>query len=376
MRAERRPEAASAWWQRTASARSDTQHSALSTQHLPGLRRGRGALLGLLALALVAAILAGTAWGSARIPVGVIARMIALRLHLPGAGAATWPAAWETIVFTIRLPRVILAALVGASLGVSGATYQGLFRNPLAEPYLIGVASGAALGATVSLVVPLPLVLYRYGVTQWCAFAGALLAVGAVYGLARVGGATPLATLLLAGVAISALASALTSFLMYWHGDKLLAIYGWIMGGFTTSSWRQVLQTAPYLLVGAAILLPAGRLLDALQLGEEGAATLGIDVERLQIVLVVVATLITAAAVSVSGLIAFVGLIVPHIVRLIWGPNHRTLLPASLLAGAIFLILADGVARSVLSPAEVPVGVLTALCGAPFFLFLLRRGAV
>jgi iron complex transport system permease protein len=200
--------------------------------------------------------------------------------------------------------------------------------------------------------------------------------VGAVYGLARVGGATPLATLLLAGVAISALASALTSFLMYWHGDKLLAIYGWIMGGFTTGSWRQVLQTAPYLLVGAAILLPAARLLDALQLGEEGAAALGIDVERLKIILVIVATLVTAAAVSVSGLIAFVGLIVPHIVRLIWGPSHRTLLPASLLAGAIFLILADGVARSVLSPAEVPVGVLTALCGAPFFLFLLRRGTV
>src|SRR5689334_2620359 len=186
MRAERRPEAASAWWQRTASAHCSTQHSALSTQHLPGLRRGRRALFVALTVALVAAVLAGTAWGSVRIPVGVIARMIALRLHLPGAGMATWPASWETIVFTIRLPRVILAALVGASLSVAGATYQGLFRNPLAEPYLIGVASGAALGATLSLVVSLPLVLYRYGVTQWCAFAGALIAVVAVYGLARV----------------------------------------------------------------------------------------------------------------------------------------------------------------------------------------------
>src|SRR5215218_7438610 len=164
MRAERRADTADAWWQRTTSATSVTQHSALSTQHFPGLRRGRRALLGALALALVVAILAGTAWGSVRIPVAVIARMIALRLHLPGAGIATWPASWETIVFTIRLPRVILAAFVGASLSVAGATYQGLFRNPLAEPYLIGVASGAALGATLSLVVSLPLVFYRYGV--------------------------------------------------------------------------------------------------------------------------------------------------------------------------------------------------------------------
>src|SRR5262249_9583055 len=158
-------------------------------------------------------------------------------------------ASWETIVFTIRLPRVLLAAVVGAALAVSGATYQGLFRNPLADPYLIGVASGAALGATLSVGVALPAGTCRFRGAQWCAFAGALLAVALVYALARVGGTTPLATLLLAGVAVSALASALTSFLMYWHGDKLLAIYGWIMGGFSAGSWRQVVQTAPYLLV-------------------------------------------------------------------------------------------------------------------------------
>jgi iron complex transport system permease protein len=308
-----------------------------------------------------------------RIPLATIARMVALRLHLPGAGVADWPASWESIVFTIRLPRVILAGVVGASLAVSGATYQGLFRNPLADPFLLGVAAGAALGATTSIVLQLPARFYALGATQWSAFAGAMLAVVLVSALARFGDTTPLTALLLAGVAISALASALTSFLMYWYGDKLMVIYGWMMGGLTASSWGQVGQIAPYLAIGSLILLPSARLLNALQLGEEGALALGIDVERLKLVLVVVATMVTAAAVSVSGLIGFVGLIVPHIARLLWGGDHRRLLPCSLLLGAIFLIVADGLARTLLAPGEVPVGVLTALCGAPFFLFLLRR---
>jgi iron complex transport system permease protein len=372
MRAERQP-ATSPWWRRAAPDDNPTRHSALGTRHLPGVRRGRPLLLGALALATLVAILVAATWGSVRMPVGMIARMVAYRLGLPGAGAADWPHSWETIVFTIRLPRVVLAGIVGASLALAGATFQGLFRNPLADPYLIGVASGAALGATLSVVLGLPATFYRYGATQWCAFAGSLAAVALVYALARVGGTTPLTTLLLAGVAVSAFASAITSFLMYWHGDKLLVIYGWLLGGFTTGSWAQVLQVGPYLLLGAAVLLPAARLLDALQLGEEAALSLGVDVERLKVVLVVVATLVTAAAVSVSGLIAFVGLIVPHIARLLWGPGSRTLLPASLFAGAIFLILADGLARTALPSGEIPVGVLTALCGAPFFLFLLRR---
>lgn len=327
----------------------------------------------MLALVLVAVVLVAVAWGSVRIPLDAILRMTALRLHLPGVGAATWPASWESIIFTIRLPRVILAGLVGAALALSGATYQGLFRNPLADPYLIGVASGAALGATMATVARLPLRFYTLGATQWCAFAGALLAVALVYGLARSGQTLPVASLLLAGVAVSALASALTSFLMYWYGDKLLTIYGWLMGGLTAGSWAQVWQLAPYLALGGLVLLPASRLLNALQLGEEGAQALGIDVERLKVALVVVATLVTAAAVSVSGLIGFVGLVVPHIARLLWGPDHRRLLPCSLLLGAIFLIVADGLARTVLAPNEIPAGVLTALCGAPFFLYLLRR---
>ncbi len=375
MRAER--EASNTTVDRAAwSEAVPAQHSALSTQHssLPGLRRrARWPLCAALALALLATALVALGWGAVRIPAGTIVRMIAARLTGGEVGARDWPAAWETIIFSIRLPRVVLAGLVGASLALAGATYQGLFRNPLADPYLIGVASGAALGATLSIVFGLPPALYALGATQWCAFAGAAVAVAAVYALARVGGTTPLTTLLLAGVALGALASAMTSFLMYWHGDKLLAIYGWLLGGFASGSWRQARLVAPYLALGALVIVPAGRLLNALQLGEEGAGALGIDVERLKLVLVAVATLVTAAAVSVSGLIGFVGLIVPHIVRLIWGPDYRLLLPLSTLGGAVFLIAADLLARTVLAPGEVPVGVLTAFCGAPFFLFLLRR---
>ena len=354
------------WWEDIA-----TRASLIRAVH--GFQLQSSALFIGLVLVLVGAVLGAVAWGSVRIPLDVIVRMVALRLHLPGAGEATWPASWETIIFTIRLPRVILAGIVGGALAMSGATYQGLFRNPLADPYLIGVASGAALGATIATVVRLPARFYTFGVTQWCAFAGALLAVLLVYGLARAGEGLPVTSLLLAGVAVSALASALTSFLMYWYGDKLLVIYGWLLGGLTAGSWVQVWQVAPYLALGALVLLPAARLLNALQLGEEGALALGIDVERLKVVLVVVATLVTAAAVSVSGLIGFVGLIVPHIVRLLWGPDHRRLLPCSLLLGAAFLIVTDGLARTVLAPNEIPAGVLTALCGAPFFLYLLRR---
>ncbi|HEU5330247.1 MAG TPA: iron ABC transporter permease [Thermomicrobiales bacterium] len=376
MRTEPRPDAAPdvGRWRELAALARPTAVVGEESAPLPGLRRVRWPAVVVLALLLVVTVLLAAAWGSVRIPLPTIARMVAARLHVPGVTHGAWPASYETIIFTIRLPRVILAGLVGAALAVSGATYQGLFRNPLADPYLIGVASGAALGATIAAVLPLPLALYHFGATQWCAFTGALIAVGAVYGLARVGGTTPLTTLLLAGVAVSALASAMTSFLMYWHGEKLLAIYGWILGGFTTGSWRQTALVVPYLALGSLVLLPAARLLNALQLGEEGARALGIDVEKLKLILVITATLMTAAAVSVSGLIAFVGLIVPHIVRLIWGPDHRTLLPLSLVAGAIFLIVADGLARSILAPGEIPVGVLTALCGAPFFLYLLRRG--
>lgn len=284
-----------------------------------------------------------------------------------------WPMAHEAVVLQIRLPRLVLASLVGGSLAVAGATYQGLFRNPLADPFLIGVASGAGLGAVIALALPLSPVWYGLGVVQWMAFGGALLVVSTVYALARVGQTMPLTTLLLAGVALAALANAAMSFLIYMNQDRLHTVYSWLLGGLSLSAWPQVLAVLPYALLGFGAMYVNARLLNVLQLDEEQAMQLGVDVERLKLVLVAAATLSTAAAVSVSGLIGFVGLIVPHAVRLLWGPDYRVLLPMSALGGAIFLLWTDTLARLAIAPTELPVGVVTAFCGAPFFLYLLRQ---
>lgn len=333
---------------------------------------------GVLALALVAlggvALLASTQ-GSVGIPLETLLRMLAARLSaLAGVTqTASWPSSYEAVFFQIRLPRVALAGLVGACLAAAGAAYQGLFRNPLADPYLIGVASGASLGAVLALILPLAPVFYAMGVVQLMAFAGALVTVAAVYGLARVGGTVPVSTLLLAGVALGAFASAVTSFFMYIHGDKLVSIYSWLLGGFSLGDWRKFLGILPYSVVGLAFMGLHGRVLNVLQLDEEQASQLGLPVERLKIGLIASATLVTAVAVSVSGLIGFVGLIIPHAVRLIWGPDYRFLLPMSILVGAGFLILADTLARTALGSTEIPVGAVTAFVGAPFFLYLLRQ---
>ena len=335
-------------------------------------RPGRRAILiGGLAVALGAALVA-LAVGSVAIPVDRIAKMLLARLPFV-AVVPDWPASYEAVLWEIRLPRVVLAGLVGASLATAGATYQGLFRNPLADPYLIGVAAGAALGAVLAIVAPAPPLLYSLGLVQAAAFGSAIATVALVYALARVGRTAPVTTLLLSGVALGAFAAAITSFLMYVHGDKLLSIYSWLMGGFALSNWQHVLLTLPYTAIGLAVIWLYARPLNVLQLDEEQAAQLGLNVERLKLILVGAATLVTAAAVAVSGLIGFVGLIVPHAVRLIWGPDYRFLLPMSAIGGAVFLTLADTLARALLAPSELPVGVVTAFCGAPFFLYLLRQ---
>lgn len=328
--------------------------------------------LALTAALLVAVSLAASELGKAGIPFSVQAQVIARRLGL-WAGPASWPASSETILFEIRWPRVVLAGLVGTALAVAGAGYQGLFRNPLADPYLLGVASGAGLGAVVAFILPFPPELYGVGIVQLAAFLGALATVAAVYALARVGRATPMTTLLLAGVAVGALASSVTTYLMYVRGDKLLAIYSWLLGGFNVATWRQALLIAPAVVASAVAIALCGRMLSVLQLGEEQAATLGVDVERLKLIVILASTLSTAAAVSAAGLIGFVGLIVPHTVRLLAGPDYRRLVPLAALGGAVVLIAADAAARSLLGPTEIPVGVVTAAGGAPFFLVLLRR---
>lgn len=323
------------------------------------------------ALLLLAVAVAAAVSGKASLPVGEIVRIVAHRLG--AGGAVTWPASHEAILLEIRLPRIVLAGLAGGALAMAGTTYQGLFRNPLADPYLLGVASGAGFGAVLAFVLPLPSGVSRLGVVQFFAFVGALAAVAAVYALARSGGGAPVTLLVLAGVALGALANAATTLLMSLRGDQLLVIYGWLLGGFNTASWEEVRVVAPLVAVAGAAMLLGGRILNLLQFGEEQAATLGVDVERARLALVTFASLATAAAVAAGGLIGFVGLVVPHVTRLLFGPDHRRLLPLSMLLGAAFLIGADTLARSLPGSGEVPVGVVTAAVGAPFFLYLLRR---
>jgi iron complex transport system permease protein len=322
-------------------------------------------------LVLVSVLLGATAIGETAIAPLDAVRIVGARLGLLETG--TSPRAYEAILLDIRLPRIVLAGVVGGALAVAGAAFQGVFRNPLAEPTLVGPAAGAALGAVLAFVLPLPASWLGVGLVQLLAFGGGLAAAAVVWPLARVGAVTPVTGLLLAGVAVSTLASAVTTVLMYLHGDQLLAIYGWLLGGFNVASWNQVRLVAPLVALAGVSLLLAARPLDLLQLGEEEAATLGLDVERAKLGLMIAATLATAAAVSAAGPIAFVGLIVPHAVRIVAGPGHRRLVPLSGLLGAAFLVAADALARSLPGPSEVPVGVVTAAVGAPFFLLLLRR---
>lgn len=289
--------------------------------------------------------------------------------HLDGG----WPDAWNTIIWQIRFPRIVLAGLVGAALAISGATYQGLFRNPLADPYLIGVAAGAGLGATIVLVTSVPLFFFGVSILPPAAFAGALLAVALAYLVAKHSRGLPLTTLILAGVAIASLAGAATGFLMIRASPDVRPLLAWLMGGFVGVHWEEVRIVMPYLIPGVLGMLAYGRVLNVMQLGEEEAQHLGVNVERTKLVLIALASLTVAAAVSVSGPIGFVGLVAPHAIRLVWGHDHRFLLPMSIFVGAGFLILADLVARTVASPTELPVGLVTAFCGAPFFLYLLLR---
>ncbi len=328
-------------------------------------------ILGLFVLLVGVAALATTV-GSVQIPFLTTSSILLSKLPLIDI-TSTWTGALETIILEIRLPRIILAGLVGAALATAGATYQGLFRNPLADPYLIGVSQGAALGAVVGFLLPSTWHGMGFGTIPLLAFVGALLSVAVVYSLARVGGTLPTTTLILAGVALGAFLAAIVSYLIITSGEEVHGILFWLMGSFSLSRWSEIKFVLPYVVIGVAIILLYARSLNVMQLGEEQAQQLGVNVEKLKLILLIVATLITAAAVSFVGIIGFVGIIIPHAVRLIWGADHRFLLPLSVLTGAIFLILADLIARIALAPTEIPIGVITAICGAPFFLYLLRR---
>ena len=272
----------------------------------------------------------------------------------------------RVILLSLRLPRVLQAAVVGAGLSVVGAFFQGLFRNPMADPYVLGMSSGAAFGATIAIIAGLGML----GVS-FVAFFSALATVYVVYMIAKSGPKVAMTAMLLAGITISACMYSVISLLMLFNHDELSRIVFWTMGSFSLISWKDLLVSSPFILGGAGIMYVFARDLNAIITGEEIAEHLGINTERVKKVVLLAGSLITAASVSITGIIGFVGLIVPHICRLLVGPDNRILVPFSALFGAIFLVIADTLARTLLAPAEIPAGIITAICGGPFFLYLL-----
>jgi iron complex transport system permease protein len=318
---------------------------------------------------LLGALLLGMAIG----PIGIGAGSIAASAlsHFPLLGVRS-PLGGidEAILWQVRAPRVVLAALVGGMLAIAGSAYQGVFRNPLADPYLLGVAAGAGLGATLAIAY---LGTGSGELLPAAAFAGAVVGVTGAYVLGRsAGGARSSGALILAGVAIAAFMTAAQTFVQQQHAETLREVYSWLLGGFGGADWHEVALVAPYVAISSAVIVAHRRVLDVLSLGDEEAAALGVNVRRVRLVIVVVATAGTAAAVAVSGLIGFVGIIVPHTIRLLVSSSYRAIVPLSLLTGAGFLVLTDVIARTALSPAEVPIGVVTAFFGAPFFAIVLR----
>ena len=277
-----------------------------------------------------------------------------------------------TIVWDLRLPRVLLAALIGAGLAVAGAALQGLFRNPLADPFAVGASGGAALGATIAITAGLQLSGAGFDPVPLAAFVGSLVAVGLVYGVAEIGGTASPIALLLAGAALSTILFAAVSLLMIVSDRGLHVTFSWLLGGLSGRGWPQLRASGPYLLVSLACLWLLARPLDALASGEEMAQSLGLSLPHARGAVIATASLCTAAAVAAGGIIGFVGLIAPHAARLLVGPGHARIIPASALLGALLMLLADDVARTILSPVEIPVGIVTALLGGPFFLFLLK----
>jgi iron complex transport system permease protein len=332
--------------------------------------RRRGVIVG-LAVVLAASVVLAVGFGTVWIPPATVVRLIGWKLGLTGYPAGV-PESASVILFELRLPRVALATVVGSGLAVAGAVFQSLFRNPMADPAIIGVSSGAALGAIVAILAGGGAYLGGLLVPA-SAFVSALAVAALVYRLARFGPAVQVATLLLAGIAVAAFVSAVITLIMAFSGEQVRTIYFWLLGGLSGRGWGAVLAAGPAVLVGITVTVLATGSLNLMALGDERAAQLGLEIERFKRVSLAVGALLAAAAVSVAGVIGFVGLMTPHILRLVLGADHRRLLPAVVLGGAILLVLADLVARTAIQPEEIPVGAVTAILGGPFFLYLLRR---
>jgi iron complex transport system permease protein len=344
------------------------EHAPVHHGSLEALRR-RPVVLGLLGLAVLAsAIVAGIGMGT----VGIApSQTVAILAHQLGWGVdQTWPQSSETIVVTLRLPRVLTALVVGLGLSVAGVTFQGLLRNPLADPYVLGTASGAALGAAIGVLIPIHIAWLGLGLANILAFVGALAAIAVVYRVAGGGGRSTMTSILLTGYAVGSMLAAGLALAMYLSGSQLRQIFFYLLGSLSGSDWQSLLIGLPVIAIGTALILARARSLNGFLLGDDTALHLGVDVRRERAILLGLASLITAAAVALAGLIGFVGLVVPHVVRLIVGPNARVVLPLSAIFGGAFLILADLGARLA---GELPVGIITAVIGAPIFILLLRR---
>lgn len=338
-------------------------------------RKGLKLILLLMIVILLLACLGASTVGTANISMGQGLRIVLSKI--PGLSGLTDNTLLgqnqAKIVWQVRMPRIILAAMIGALLASVGACFQGLFRNPLSDPYILGISNGAGVGATVAIVLGLGGYAYGIGLISLLSFVSALITAVMVYTIANVGGRLPTVNLILSGVAVGFFASSLVTILMVLHRENTERIIMWLMGSLNAASWKQVAILGPVTILGCLTLALFARDLNALSTGEETAKSLGVRVETVKKVLLGICSLLVAVCVSVSGIIGFVGLVVPHVVRLLVGPDQRALIPFSAVLGAIFLVICDTIARSIIPPAELPVGAVTSLCGAPFFCYLLIK---
>lgn len=335
-------------------------------------KRKTGTLLVLGGLLIVVA-LAGIAIGSVAIPPGQVLKILLSPFSRLGEGI---PGTLITIVLRLRLPRVCAALLVGSALGLAGGAMQGLFKNPLADPFIIGVSSGASVGAAAAMLLGLAWTKAGAFAIPLAAFVGGIGSLLLVYSLSASGGRRSTLSLLLAGTAVSTFLGAVVALLTFFSGEQLQQVVFWMMGGFSGRTWQHVFSMVPWLLLGGGVIFWHARDLDALAVGEEQAHYMGVEVEKVKDRILWASALLAAAAVSVSGLIGFVGLVAPHAMRIIGGPGHRWLLPATALTGAVLMVASDLIARVVLAPVELPVGLVTAMVGGPFFLYLLKKWRV
>ncbi|MGM0397116.1 MAG: FecCD family ABC transporter permease [Bacillota bacterium] len=330
-------------------------------------------MLVLVILLIVTIGITATIGSASIVPLDVY-RVVASKL--PGlrnvAGVDGITAAQHSIIWDVRLPRVILGVLVGAGLSISGASFQGLLKNPMADPYILGISSGAALGAAIAIILKVDFAILGFTAISIMAFVGALIAVTLVYNIGRIRNQVPVTTLLLAGVAVGQFLTAITSLLMVIYNRDMTKIIYWTLGSLSGKGWTPVTTISIPIIVAMAMTIFFARDINIMLTGEESAKSLGVNVERTKVYVLLIGTFITSMAVSISGIIGFVGLIIPHIVRLIVGPDHRILLPASAVVGSIFMVFTDTIARTVISPMEIPVGIITAIFGGPFFIYLLR----